>query len=217
MAGGLVVMATRGRRIFSRMLFSSPLDALVQFAQTPILHVRGYSCPVDLTARPSFEHALAAISNSTESSSLLKAVAAFGHMANGRQTLLHVIPSHAARPSAGALAAEESPQPPSDSAAPLEALANAWRAALPRARTSVVWSDLSPAWEVLAQAEERDVDFIALATRRRPGLSRLLRPGVFDQLVRRSRFPILVVAPGPEMPRPSTSFDPSLPRPLSHS
>jgi nucleotide-binding universal stress UspA family protein len=76
--------------------------------------------------------------------------------------------------------------------AQLDEVAGAWRADFPHLQTSVVWSDDGLVSEILKQGEEQEADFIAMATRPRGRLSRLLRPGVFDRLIRRARLPILV-------------------------
>lgn len=180
----IVVMATRGRGVVSRALTGSALDAVLKRREAPILHVRGYSCPVDLTARPSLRHALAPLDGSSQSTDVLRAVAALSQLTDGRQTLLRVIPS--------ARLVSPSDEKPHDPVAQLDEVAKAWRSELPHVRTSVVWSDDGLVREILDQAEEQGADFIALATRPRGRLSRLLRPGVFDRLVRRSRLPILV-------------------------
>jgi nucleotide-binding universal stress UspA family protein len=51
----------------------------------------------------------------------------------------------------------------------------------------VAWSESSPAMTILAQAKERHVDFIALAVRRRTGLRRMIRPGVFGHPCKHGR------------------------------
>jgi hypothetical protein len=75
----------------------------------------------------------------------------------------------------------------------LDTVAKEWRSKLPHMRTSVIWSDASLTRAILTEVDEHEVDFIAMTTRTRGRLSRLLGPGVFDRLVRRARIPILVV------------------------
>lgn len=195
----LVVMATRGRTAMGRMLVGSALDAILGATRAPLLHVRGYACPVDLTARPSLRHALVPIDGSASSQRILGPVASLSKAIGGQATLMHVVPaaslfsegcdtsSHHGETSA----LEDYPL------ARLDEIAQSWRAKLPDVRTSVVWSDSTAAREILSQADEREADYIAVATRHRGRLGRLLRPGVFDQLVRRARRPILVVMQPP--------------------
>jgi nucleotide-binding universal stress UspA family protein len=189
----IVVMATRGRNVVSRTLIGSALDAVVQRRAAPILHVRGYSCPVDLTARPSLRHAFVPLDGTSDSTSVLRPVAALSKLTDGRQTLLRVVQSAGAFTCGDGSARDEACELKNNPVAYLDEIAEDWRSELPNVRTSVVWSEVAAAREILAQAEERDVDFIAMATRSRSRLSRLLRPGIFDRLIRQARTPILVI------------------------
>jgi nucleotide-binding universal stress UspA family protein len=189
----IMVMATRGRTVFGRALAGNRLDAILQRRQAPILCVRGYSCPVDLTARPSLRHALVPLDGSSKSADILRPLTTLSKLTGGRQTLLRVVQSAGAAAcghgSSGPKAGDGKDSPHTC----LEKLANAWRHELPLVRTSVVWSDDSPARAMLAEAEAKEVDFIASATRPHSRLSRLLRPGIFDRLIQRATVPILVV------------------------
>ena len=89
----IVVMATRGRNFVSRTVFGSALDAVVQRREAPILHVRGYSSPVDLTARPSLRHALVPLDGSPDSADVLRPVVALSRLTDGRQTLFRAVQS----------------------------------------------------------------------------------------------------------------------------
>jgi nucleotide-binding universal stress UspA family protein len=186
-------MATRGRNIVSRTLVGSALDAVMQRREAPILHVRGYSRPVDLTARPSLRHALVPLDDSSDSTGILRHVAALSKLTGGRQTLLRVIQSPGAFTCGDGRGRHEASELKDKPVTYLDEIAKARRFELPHVQTNVVWSDHAPAREILAQADERNVDFIAMATRPRSRLSRLLRPGIFDRLIRRARTPILVV------------------------
>ena len=57
----------------------------------------------------------------------------------------------------------------------------------------------SPASEICAFAEERDVDLIITATHGRTGLKHLLMGSVAEQVVRHARQPVLVVPSHPEI------------------
>lgn len=189
----IVVMATRGRNVVSRFFRASALGAVVTSREAPILHVRGYSSPVDLTARPSLRRALAPLDGSVESEGVLPSLAALSRLTDGRQSLLHVIQSPGVFSCGDGTLPEESRALRKGPVAYLDAVAKAWRDELPHVRTSVVWSDKSLAQAILAEAEEQEADFIAMATRPRTQLSRLVLPGVLDRLIRRGRIPVLVV------------------------
>jgi nucleotide-binding universal stress UspA family protein len=189
----IVVMATRGRNVVSRWLRGSALDSIVQRREAPILHVRGYSCPVDLTARPALRHALVPLDGSRDSEEVLRPVSALSKLTGGRQTLLRVVQSSGMF-SCGDGSCPEGRHELTDSpVAYLDTLAKEWRSKLPHVRTSFTWSDDSLTRAILTEVDEQEVDFIAMTTRVRGRLSRLFRPGVFDRLVRRARTPILVV------------------------
>lgn len=188
----LVVMATRGRTVLSRLLIGSALDAVVQGRAVPTLHVRGYACPVDLSARPSLRHALIPLDASSQSGDILRSVAAISELAGGRETLLRVLRSNE-RFARDEFSRGDGRELRTGSANTLEGITNAWSGRLPRMQRSVVWSDGSPAREILAEAAKREVDFIAMSTRPRSRLKRLFRPGVFDRLIRQTQTPILVV------------------------
>ena len=189
----IVVMATRGRNFVSRNVIGSAFDAVVQRRQVPILHVRGYSSPADLTARPALRHALVPLDGSSDSADALGPVATLSKLTAGRQTLFRVVQSKALFSCGDGRTCEDARELANSPAAYLDDIARVWRHELPHVRTSVVWSDASPASAILREVEEQEVDFIAMATRPRGRLSRLFRPGVFDRLIRRARTPILVV------------------------
>jgi nucleotide-binding universal stress UspA family protein len=189
----LVVMGTRGRNFVSRFLMGSALDAVIQRREAPILHVRGYSCPVDLTARPLLRHALVPIDDAPDSADVLQSVAALNELTPSRQTLLRIVQSDGLFPSSDRRAGQDAGKLRNSSVAWLDDIAKTWREELPRMRTSVVWSQASPADAILTEVEKHEVDFIAMTTRCRGTMRRLLRPGVFDRLVRRAGTPILVV------------------------
>jgi nucleotide-binding universal stress UspA family protein len=189
----IVVMATRGRNFVDRSLRSSALDAVVHRREAPILHVRGYSCPVDLTARPSLRHALVPLDGSPESEEVLRPVSALSKLTNGRQTLLRVVQSSGLFSCDDGSCPEKARELTNSPVAYLDKLATEWRSELPHVRTSVAWSDASLTREILTEVDEQEVDFIAMTTRARGRLRRLFRPGVFDRLIRRARTPILVV------------------------
>jgi nucleotide-binding universal stress UspA family protein len=178
------------------MLWGGASDGVLQGASGPVLHVRGYKCPADLTARPSLRRALAAVDESSQSASLLGAVSRLAKLADGQGTLLRVVSSpglftcgdaQAGNVFDGAARLDERPLEQ------LDRLAKSWRRDLPGLRTSLVWSDTSPAREILEQAHEQQADYIAIATRNRSRMRRLLLPGVYDYLIRNSRIPVLVV------------------------
>jgi nucleotide-binding universal stress UspA family protein len=179
----LTVMATRRRTRFSRLFLGSVSRSLLRGASKPLFVVPGYDHPVDLTARPLLDRALAPLDGSPGSEEVLPLLATLGKAANGVQTLLRVVPEE--RPFT---LLKKSPKALID----LKEVVKRWKAVMPKLQTSLVWSDARVKREVLYQAAEQKVDFIAVATR---GLSpaRIFRPGLAEYLLRHATIPLLVV------------------------
>jgi nucleotide-binding universal stress UspA family protein len=189
----IVVMATRRRTFVSRTLLGSTLDSVLERRTAPVLHVPGYSCPVDLTARPFLRHALVPLDEISDSSEVIPFVTALNKLATGRQTLLRVLRSKGLFTRGDVSGQENESELMARSTAYLEEVARPWRHALPRARSRVVWTDASIAKAILKEAQEQDADCIVMTTRPRGRLKRLVSAGVFDRLIRKAHMPILVV------------------------
>lgn len=187
-----VVMATRGRSHLWRALVGSGLDSLLSIRQASVLHIPGYKCPVDFTSRPSMRHPLVPIDGTLESEQIVPHVARLNKLVDGRGTLLRVMDSTERTAGVYEIPRALSAEVKRTTTGGLRENAKLWKPELPSMRTSIVWSHYSAAKEILAQAIEREADYIAIATRDRVRISRLLRPGVLDYLVRRSPMPILV-------------------------
>lgn len=179
----MTVMATRRRNRLGRFLFGSVSQTVLRNASKPLLLVRGYNCPVDLTARPLLSHALAPLDGSPGSEEILPAIASLSRVTGGKQTLLRVIPE--ARPFS---LLKKAPRALVD----LKDVAKRWESDLPKLKTSLVWSDTMVNREVLKQAAERNADFVGVATRG-GDLSRIFRPGLADYLIRHAKVPLLIV------------------------
>ena len=191
----LVVMATRGRSAIGRLFWGSIANTLLQETSVPLLLVRGYRSPVDLTGAPSMRRILVPLDGASGGEDILKPVAAIGRITQGKQTLLRVLPFTEYSPMEGNhfSLANHAVQQQNEALDDLEQLVNCSKVQLPRAHTTVVWSAEPPAEEILAYAERHDVDLIAVATRKRSPLKRLFQRGVADDLIRRAGVPILVV------------------------
>jgi nucleotide-binding universal stress UspA family protein len=191
----LVVMATRGRGALGRLVWGSFADTLLQETGVPLLLVRGYRSPVDLTGAPSLRRILVPLDGSLGGEDVLRPVAEIGRITQGEQTLLRVLPFTGYSPMQHNhfSLANHAAQQQDEALDECEQLVNKARVQLPRAQTKVVWSAEPPGEEILAYAERHDVDLIAVATRKRSPLKRLLSTGVADYLIRRAGVPVLVV------------------------
>jgi nucleotide-binding universal stress UspA family protein len=196
----LVVMATRGRGALGRLVWGSFADTLLQRTSVPLLLVRGYKSPVDLTGAPSLRRILVPLGDSPGGEDILKPVAAIGRITQGEQTLLRVLPfpEYSPKQCNHFSLANHSAQQQQEALDELEQLVSSSKVQLPRAHAKVVWSAEAPAEEILAYAENHDVDLIAIATRKRSPMKRLFQTGVADHLIRRAGVPILVVKQGSE-------------------
>ena len=179
----MTVMATRRRGWLGRLLFGSISQSVLRSASKPLLLVSGYNYPVDLTARPHLNHALVPLDGSPGSEEVLLPIVAFNRVMDGKQTLLRVIPED--RPFS---LLKKAPKALAD----LNDVAKRWKACLPKLKTSLVWSDTKSYREVLKQSAEQQADFIGVAARG-GNLSRLLRPGLTDFLIRHATIPLLIV------------------------
>jgi nucleotide-binding universal stress UspA family protein len=161
------------------------------------LLVRGTTAKVDFESAPSIRHALVPLDGSPGADQILTPLTALGQFEESEQTLLRALPFPRYSPvlntcfSVCEFAAEQHDRALSD----LEEIANGLRSRLPRVRTDVVFSDNSPAKEILLQAKSRKADLIAVATRRRSGrMKRLFGGGVTDALIRKANVPLLIAS-----------------------
>lgn len=191
----LVVMATRRRGALGRFLMGGVADALIQQTSVPLILVRGYKSPADFTGAPSFRHILAPLDGTPGSEQILEPVATLGQLGESEQTLLRILPFPKSLPTLRSCisASEHSTSRQQRIRQDLELVADRLGRRLPRVDAGVVWSDNSPAEEILLQAEDRQVDLIAVATRKRSRLQRLLRRGVADVLIQKANVPVLIV------------------------
>jgi nucleotide-binding universal stress UspA family protein len=195
----LVVMATRRRGALRRFVMGSVADMLIRQTSVPLLLVRGYKSPVDFTGAPSFQHILAPLDGTPGSEQILESVATLGQLGESEQTLLRVLPFLPFPESSPTVrncisVSEHSTDRQRRMLHDLKLVAGRLGRRLPRVHTGVVWSDNSPAEEILLQAEDRQVDLVAVATRKRSRLQRLLRRGIADLLIQKAKVPVLIVS-----------------------
>jgi nucleotide-binding universal stress UspA family protein len=195
MRADLVVIATRARGRWSRLVMGSIAESLAREAPVPMLVVRGTQAAVDLERAAAMRRALVPLDGSPGAERILAPLAALGELEESEQTLLRVLPVPRYSPalntcfSVAEFAADEHDRAMCD----LERMAAGLRSRLPRVRTDVVFSDNSPAREILLQAKSRSADLIALAPRRRSGrLDRMFDGSVLSALVRKTNLPLLI-------------------------
>jgi nucleotide-binding universal stress UspA family protein len=193
----LVVMATHGRGALGRFMFGGVADALMRRLSVPLLLVRGNGTAADLTAGPPVRHVLIPLDGSESSERVLEPALALGALLEADQTLLRVVPMPADH-----LAGYEGEA--------RQVIAEQWRLAARndlrrvtrrldershRVHPEVVFDERPTARAILRYARSHGADLIAMATRGRGGLARLLRGSVAGRVVRGSAVPVLVVPP----------------------
>jgi nucleotide-binding universal stress UspA family protein len=200
----LVVMATHGRGPLGRLWFGGVADVLMRRLSVPLLLVRGYSAPADLTGDPLMRHVLIPLDGSAVAEQVLEPALALGTMTGADHTLLRVIP--AMTDYSVAYAGAGSQRPLAD-----RHHAEAWKylrrtAARLGGRTlrihpRIVHDEQRVANAILRYAQAHDADLIALATQGREGLARLCRGSVADRVVRGASKPVLVIRANSEHER----------------
>jgi nucleotide-binding universal stress UspA family protein len=195
----LVVMATHGRGALGRLWFGSVADVLRRRLAVPLLLVRGYDAPADLAADPAVRHVLLPLDGSERAEQVLEPALTLGTLTGADHTLLRVVtpqPDYA-RGYGGPVTM----RPPSGQAEAwdyLRRVADRLGGQSLRAHPCVVVDGQAAARVILRYARAHEVDLIALATRGRGGLARLLRGSVAERVVRGASVPVLVVRPEAE-------------------
>lgn len=181
----LVVMATHGRSRLGRLWHGSMADTLIRRMSLPLLLVRGYHAPVDLTADPVARKVLIPLDGSKRAEQVIAPASAISRISRAAVTLLHV--HREGRP--GAHLAQ------SDPADYMRQAATSINGQLRVVSTRVVRTNMPPATLVLSFAAKHDIDMIALTTRGRSGMARFARGGVADAVIEKSAMPVLVLGP----------------------
>ena len=187
----LVVMATHGRGGLSRVWVGSVATDLVRQSDTQVLLVRPSEAGSrEIKAWP-FRHALVPLDGTVADDEAIDDAIAVAGDAGVEFLLLHVVVPvvNIAEPAETALLTETALE--SAMTQYLDEVANRIRARGFPVTTRVV-ADPSPAHAILEVANERGVDFIAMETHARKGLTRLLLGSVTDKVIRASRVPVLV-------------------------
>jgi nucleotide-binding universal stress UspA family protein len=178
----LVVMATRGRGFVGRLLHGSVADTLMRTSPCPLLLVRGHRSAVDLASDPLPRHVLVPLDGTCFAEKAIECAAAMDWLSCAQFTLAHF----------QNLDMIGSPELADPRRYLLDAAAR-WRERPRVVNSEVVTSDQRTATAILSFAEEQEVDLIALTTRGRNGLSRLVNWSVTDSVVRRATSPVLVL------------------------
>jgi nucleotide-binding universal stress UspA family protein len=196
----LVVMTTHARGGVGRAVLGSVADGLVRHSVAPVLLVRpGAEAPPASAAAPVFRRVLLPVDGGAAEDRMIEHAIAVAGTAGVEYTLLRVVTSgapsvHPPRPRRG-----EDPGSRAQRATVQVALgvkAEELRARGLLVRPEVVVDD-DPAEGILGYGAENDFDLIAMATRSRGGLERLLLGSVADRVLRRAEITLLLWNPAP--------------------
>jgi nucleotide-binding universal stress UspA family protein len=194
----LVVMATYQRTPLGRLWHGSTTESLQGRLAAPMLLVPGRKTSPDLALAPSVQRVLVAFDGSESVERVLEPLVALGDVMGSEITLLRIVP-HA--PDYLFRSNARSWQPDLD-AEYVEDQQRLHRRAICLTEricgvhTHAVRDDRSIAKAIISHAQSRSIDLIALATRRRDGLSRLFRLSVAARVAQRASVPVFVVGSG---------------------
>lgn len=193
----LIALTSHGRGAWQRAWLGSIADEIIRKAQRPVLLLRNDDGSRTLFEREeSPQHVLIPLDGSSAAEQVLDPLTPVLPKTGGRVTLISVLLRpfplastylpHAVEE--GTLLEEREHR----TRAYLEEVAKRWDPSGIEVDTAVIASD-DVASALLSHAETHDVDLLALSTRGRGGVSRLLMGSVADKLVRGARRPVLAV------------------------
>jgi nucleotide-binding universal stress UspA family protein len=196
----LVVMATHGRGLFSRAWLGSVADSFVHHTDRPVLLVRPEdSDEVDLAEDRTIQKILVPLDGSELSESAREHAMELGALFSASYHLVRVVPypidiaspylPHTVQMNRNLV--EEAKQSAEDY---LNGHAQSMRQGDLQVTTGVV-VDAQPGHGILREAEERECDFIAMATHGRSGLTRAILGSASDKVLRGTHMPLLLYRP----------------------
>ena len=192
----LIVMATHGRGPLSRFCFGSVAERLILHGPAPVLLVHpGKTCNGQ-GPKPAFKRILVPLNGSQLAEGVLKPAITIGRLMGAHYTLVHTVEAGSLLDGFATLA---EPRAIADGCEQRKAVAHAYlnrvagrlRAGGLHTQTRVL-AGTSPAAAILEVARRENIDLIALATRGRGALRRLLWGSVAESIVWRSIAPVLV-------------------------
>jgi nucleotide-binding universal stress UspA family protein len=194
----LVVMATHGRGPLGRLVYGSVAHDLMRHLRAPVLLVRGQDGPPTLGAEPAVRRVLVPLDGTAGAEHVLGPAVALGTLLGADYTLLRSLPlRYPDGPElsgyyAGGLPRPVDPQQPRVAYDALARCAERLSAQGLEVETRVVFDDQPAASAVLDFARRRPADLIALTSRRRSALRRLLFGSTVDRVIRGAAVPVLV-------------------------
>jgi len=194
----LVVLTTHGRGPLSRFWLGSVATDLVQRAPAPVLLVRPKETPPDMAADLAPRRILIPLDGSQFGEQIIPLALAVGGLAGAEYRLLRVVPPILSSSQIGFETRRGVLPTVADQ---LRAEAYGYMKDLTihipglSAADFHVAVDWPPAGVILADVDSSGIDLIALETRGRSGLAKLLLGSVADKVVRGANVPVLLQRP----------------------
>lgn len=184
----LMIMATRGRGLASRLLNGSVTRGLIPSLRGPLLQVRGSSTKVDLRHDPAPRQIVIPLDGTLCSEQAIAPAMLLGDLTGAHYRLLHLRDAGRMKNRSEISAAR----------AYLNDVARRARRGRRHIDTEVLVSERDFATDLLAFTEKIGADGIAVTTHTRPMLDRLFHRSVAKRLMRRSSTPLLVMHHAPD-------------------
>lgn len=181
----LVVMAGQPRGLLGRIVYGSVTETLMRTLPCPIFRVSVAGPVLDLTDDPMPRHVLIPLDGTEFAEGIVDTAAAIGSLSDARFTLAHF--QHV----------REAQMWPDRFSACGDLHEVIWRIKqrMPYANMEFVVSNRGTAGAILSFIEEEGIDMVALTTRGRHGLARLIKGSVAASVARGAKKPVLVVCP----------------------
>jgi nucleotide-binding universal stress UspA family protein len=179
----LIVTASRRRGRLRRLFVPSMADQVRRCSTKPVLSVRGYAFPADLTGDPIARHILVLLDGSVLAEKIFEPATTLAGLEAARITLLNV----QNREWTDGVFEHTSPS------GYLVGAARKVEQAGSAVDAQIVTTNRSAPRAIVDYAERHKIDLIALATALDDGPLRFLRSNLVDSLVRRSDLPILAL------------------------
>ncbi len=186
----LIVMVTHGHGQVNRAVGGSVADELVRRASIPVLLVRPGEKANDIIPEPVIDNILIALDGSPLAEQVLDPAFDLARLMEATCKLIRVVPPESSQGDLKSGAASER----QEAEIYLERVANRLRTQGVEAQTHVL-AARHVVDAVIKEAQAQTNCLIALSTRGRGGLKRLVLGSVADQLIRTSELPVLVYCP----------------------
>lgn len=196
----LVVMTTHGRGALARFWLGSVVDKFIRHTTVPMLLIRPQETSADFTVTPFIRHILMPLDGSPLAEQIIEPATRLGQLEGADYTFLMVIDAVEDIASLAGKHALDLPIPwtgqyiHAKAEEYLKDKADDLRVRSMRVHTQVI-AHGSAAKTIVDYAASHDNPVIAMATRGRGGLSRLVFGSVVDKVIRSASTPLLIYHP----------------------